>query len=121
MSGNLYAASGKFSGEVSAGNIQYGGDNGTLWGEAITQDSISGGWGGQITSGGVSTYNTTDGINASLASADFANSVFNGWSEADVIEADRIYLAGYALGTTTLTYKDGNGSTRTGRFVIWRE
>ena len=121
MSGNLYAASGKFSGEVSAGNIQYGGDNGTLWGEAITQDSISGGWGGQIESGGVSTYNTTDGINASLASADFANSVFNGWSEAYTIGADRIYLGGSALGRQTLTYKDGNGNTRTGNFVTWRE
>ena len=121
MSGNLYANSGRFEGEVCAGNIQYGGANGTLWGEAITSESLSGGWGGQIESGGISTYNTTGGINASLASADFANSVFNGWTEASVIGADRMYLGGYPLGLSTLSYKDGYGNTRTGRFVMWRE
>ena len=121
MSGYLHAASGRFDGEVRAGSIAYGGDDGTLWGEAITSESLSGGWGGQIESGGISTYNTTGGINASLASADFANSVFNGWAEASVIGADRMYLAGYPLGLSTLSYKDGYGNTRTGRFVMWRE
>lgn len=103
MSGNLYAASGKFSGEVSAGNIQYGGDNGTLWGEAITQDSISGGWGGQITSGGVSTYNTTDGINASLASADFAEGVFNGWNEAPEVAVGSLKIDGHYLNRASIS------------------
>lgn len=114
MSGNLYAASGKFSGEVSAGNIQYGGENGTLWGEAITQDSISGGWGGQIESGGVSTYNTTDGINASLASADFAEGVFNGWNEAPEMTVGSLKIDGHYLNRASISI----GGTRY-KLVTW--
>lgn len=114
MSGNLYAASGKFSGEVSAGNIQYGGDNGTLWGEAITSESLSGGWGGQIASGGISTYNTTGGINESLGYADFANGVFNGWNEAPEVAVGSLKIDGHYLNRASISI----GNTRY-KLVTW--
>ena len=103
MSGYLYANSGRFEGEVRAGSISYGGSDGTLWGEAITSESISGGWGGQLVSGGVSTYNTTGGINASLASADFAEGVFNGWNEAPEIAAGSIKIDGHYLNRASIS------------------
>lgn len=121
MSGNLEATSGRFIGEVYAGRINYGGDAGHLWGEAISEGSVSGGWGGQIAGGTIGTYNTTGGINASLGYADFANGVFNGWNVASAIGADRIYLAGHPLGLQTVSYTDGNGNSRTMNIVSWRD
>ncbi|MBQ8797235.1 MAG: hypothetical protein IJZ56_03455 [Oscillospiraceae bacterium] len=78
-SGNLTAASGTFTGNVRAGSIQYGGDNGTLHASALTGHSITG---SQIGYNTISTAYTSGGINTSLGYADFANGVFNGWNQA---------------------------------------
>lgn len=121
MSGNLEAASGRFTGEVYAGNINYGGEAGHLWGEAISEGSVSGGWGGQIAGGSIGTFNTSGGINTSLGYADFANGVFNGWNVASSIGASRIYLADHPLGLSTISYKDGNGNSRMMNIVSWRD
>lgn len=121
MAGNLEAASGRFTGEVYAGRINYGGDAGHLWGEAISEGSVSGGWGGQISGGSIGTYNTTGGINTSLSYADFANGVFNGWNVASTIGASRMFLANHALGLSTISYKDSNGYSRTAQVVVWRD
>lgn len=78
--GQLYAENGYFRGRVDAGSINYGGDAGHLWGEAISEGSVSGGWGGQIAGGSIGTFNTSGGINTSLGYADYANGVFSGWN-----------------------------------------
>lgn len=75
MSGNLYAASGTFAGNVYAGNIQYGGSSGTLDGAALTSHSV---YGSQIGYNTISTSYTNSGINTSLGYADYANNVFSG-------------------------------------------
>lgn len=119
--GNLSAASGTFTGAVLAGSIQYGGWAGTLDGAGLTSNSVAGGYGGPLQLGTVSTSTLTNGVNTSLSYADFANGVFNGWNTANAIGANRMYLAGKALGTETITYKDANGNTRTAKIVSWRD
>ena len=56
-SGNLTANSGTFRGNVSAGNIQYGGSYGTFSGYGITSATIGTGSGTALTSGAVSGIN----------------------------------------------------------------
>lgn len=77
--GNLTAVSGVFTGLVRAGNIQYGGEYGTLPGGALTDHSVRG---TQIGYNSISTAYTSGGINTSLGYADFANGVFGGWNTA---------------------------------------
>ena len=121
MSGKLTASSGRFEGTVYAGSIDYGGKAGHLWGEAISSESIFGGSDGQIAGETIGTFNTTGGINTSLGYADYANGVFNGWNTPYAIGAEHIYLAGNALGTSAISYMDGNGNSRTLNVVVWRE
>lgn len=121
MGGNLTAYSGRFEGTVYAGSIDYGGKAGYLWGEAISSESIFGGSDGQIAGETIGTFNTTGGINTSLGYADYANGVFNGWNTPYAIGAEHIYLAGNALGTSAISYMDGNGNSRTLNVVVWRE
>ena len=75
--GNLSAASGTFSGNVYAGNIQYGGSAGYMSGGGISRGSI---YGNRLALNTVSTEYTSSGINTSLGYADFANGVFNGYN-----------------------------------------
>lgn len=106
MAGNLEAASGRFTGEVYAGRINYGGDAGHLWGEAISEGSVSGGWGGQIAGGSIGTFNTSGGINTSLGYADFSNGVFNGWNKASEVNTGSLKLDGHYLNRASI--KIGN-------------
>ena len=115
--GNLSAASGTFSGNVNAGNIQYGGKAGYLSGSGLASHSV---YGSQIGYNTISTAYTSGGINTSLGYADYANGVFNGWNTASTIGANRIYLDGRALGTSTISYTDGNGNKRSANIVVWR-
>ena len=115
--GNLSAASGTFSGNVNAGNIQYGGNAGYLSGSGLESHSV---YGSQIGYNTISTAYTSGGINTSLGYADYANGVFNGWNTASTIGANRIYLDGRALGTSTISYTDGNGNKRSANVVVWR-
>lgn len=124
MAGNLSAASGHFSGSVNAGNINYGGDAGHLWGDAISSGSISGGSGGQIANATITTANTGWGINTSLGNADFAADCVRGYRSfgnmiGTYLSASRISLGGYSLGRTDITYKDGNGKTKHLNVVTW--
>lgn len=86
--GNLTAASGTFLGTVRAGNIQHGGDNGTLHASALTGHSITG---SQIGYGAISTAYTSRGINTSLGYADYANEVFSGISTAQLIGVHSLF------------------------------
>ena len=114
MAGNLEAASGRFTGEVYAGRISYGGAAGTFDGGGITQGSVSGGYGGQIGGGAVTTYNTTGGINTSLGYADYANGVFNGWNEAKEVAAKSVRIDGHYLNRASISI----GGTRY-KLVTW--
>ena len=121
MSGNLEAASGRFTGEVYAGRINYGGDAGHLWGEAISEGSVSGGWGGQIAGGSIGTFNTSGGINTSLGYADFANGVFNGWNTAPSLATeDRgLVVGGHTIAVASTAFRDGLGGTVSLRYLTW--
>lgn len=128
--GNLHASSGTFSGTVRAGSIAYGGNNGTLNGYAITPRSITGGENGNIDWGTLTTKNMVSGINASLGFADFANGVFNGYSEAPFMKclrvtcsgamsAGRFALAGRDVALQTMSVSTPDGSTKTIRYLGW--
>lgn len=121
MAGNLEAASGRFTGEVYAGRINYGGDAGHLWGEAISEGSVSGGWGGQIAGGSIGTFNTSGGINTSLGYADFANGVFNGWNTAPSLATeDRgLVVGGHTIAVASTAFRDGLGGTVSLRYLTW--
>ena len=118
MSGELTASSGRFEGTVYAGCIDYGGDAGYFSGSGLSGDSVGA---GKIVGNSLSTGQFTEGVNASLGYADYANGVFNGWNTPYAIGAEHIYLDGNALGTSTISYMDGNGSSRTLNVVVWRE
>lgn len=121
MAGNLEAASGRFTGEVYAGRINYGGDAGHLWGEAISEGSVSGGWGGQIAGGSIGTFNTSGGINTSLGYADFANGVFNGWNTAPSLATeDRgLVIGGHQIAVASTSFRDGTGGTVSLKYLTW--
>lgn len=106
MAGNLTAYSGRFTGEVYAGNISYGGGAGYFYGGGISSGSISGGWGGQIGSGTITTANTISGINASLSNGDYAYGACNGWNDMN-IGRNSLYVGGHLVG---LAYKEGVGN-----------
>ena len=114
---NLYADSGTFEGAVYAGNIQYGGDYGTMSGSGVTSHSISG---SRLAYNTVSTSYTSTGINTSLGYADFANGVFNGVNTANYlrVSAGRLYVGDYSGGWRTINYVDHNGTNRSARVLV---
>lgn len=118
MSGKLAASSGRFEGTVYAGSIDYGGDAGYFSGSGLSGGSVGA---GKIVGNSLSTGQFTEGVNASLGYADYANGVFNGWNTPYAIGAEHIYLDGNALGTSTISYMDGNGNSRTLNVVVWRK
>lgn len=114
--GNLYAENGYFRGSVSAGRIDYGGDDGYFNGGGITSGSISGGYGGQIYGGSIGNYAVSGGINTSLGYADFANGVFNGWNTASYVDAAVLFASSFYFKDEEVawrTIKDGNGLSQT--------
>ena len=114
--GNLYAENGYFRGSVSAGRIDYGGDDGYFNGGGITSGSISGGYGGQIYGGSIGNYAVSGGINTSLGYADFANGVFNGWNTASYVDAAVLFASSFYFKDDEVawrTIKDGNGLSQT--------
>lgn len=114
--GNLYAENGYFRGSVSAGRIDYGGDDGYFNGGGITSGSISGGYGGQIYGGSIGNYAVSGGINTSLGYADFANGVFNGWNTASYVDTSVLFASSFYFKDREVawrTIKDGNGLSQT--------
>lgn len=98
MQGNLTASSGTFSGNVYAGNIQYGGDAGYFSGGGISSGSI---YGNRLASNTITTEYTSGGINTSLGYADFSNGVFNGWNTAGYVSATYGYFSNVVMGGYT--------------------
>lgn len=121
MAGNLDAASGRFTGEVYAGRISYGGSAGTFDGEGLTQGSVSGGYGGAIGGGTIGTFNTTGGINASLGYANFADDVFNWRQTAPYVCCKYVVIDGRRYSPGTLRYLNQNGAVTTTRVLMTQD
>lgn len=122
--GNLTARSGTFNGTIYAENISYGDySGGYLNGGAIAGGSL---YGDRLVANTITTDYTDTGINGSLGRADAAYNVVNGYSKfstliGSTLSADDIKLGSDSrtLGTTQITYKDGNNMTKTLNVVTW--
>lgn len=111
--GNLYAENGYFRGSVSAGMIDYGGNDGYLDGSGLASHSV---YGSEIGYNTISTAYTSGGINTSLGYADFANGVFNGWNTASYVDAAILFASSFYFKDEEVawrTIKDGNGLSQT--------
>ena len=111
--GNLYAENGYFRGSVSAGRIDYGGDDGYLDGSGLASHSV---YGSEIGYNTISTAYTSGGINTSLGYADFANGVFNGWNTASYVDTSVLFASSFYFKDKEVawrTIKDGNGLSQT--------
>lgn len=123
--GNLTAASGTFTGAVNAGSIRYGGDYGTLNGGGITSRSISGGSGGAISYSTLTRDNMISGINTALSNGNWAANLFSGVADYSAsikigkVSCTDLYQDGYGFSTDSITFKDGDGYSRTIRFWGW--
>ena len=122
MQGNLKATSGTFTGNVYAGNIQYGDSAGYLSGSGLESHSV---YGSQIGYNTISTAYTSDGINDSLGYADYANGVFGGWNTANYTKVHNLFvdkemtLRDSIIGKKTLIVATPNGKTETIRYLSW--
>lgn len=105
MAGNLYAASGTFSGAVYAGNIQYGGSYGTLHASGLTGHSITG---SQIGYNTISTAYTSGGINTSLGYADWAYGALNGWNTISLLSTNSIVTKSLEVNNRAASWKYGS-------------
>lgn len=107
--GNLYATSGTFTGAVSAGNIQYGGDDGYMSGYGIGSHTVSG---NRLQYNTVSTSYTSGGINSSLANADWAYGAVNGWNTVQrlrIVDGE-LYLGSSRIYRKRISVMGINGS-----------
>lgn len=110
--GNLEASSGKFTGTVYAGSIQYGSTGGYFSGDGISSGSISG---NRLVANTVGTAYTSPGINKSLGYANFSHDVFSGNDRASTVWASslRVGSSGTQFTRQTISFKDYYGNTRT--------
>lgn len=99
MQGNLSASSGTFSGNVYAGNIQYGGRAGYMSGGGLSDYSVGG---GKVAGSTLYPRVMSSGIVSSLNNGDYARNLFSGVAD---------YNASIRIGTVSCTdlYKGGYG------------
>lgn len=118
MAGNLEAASGRFTGEVYAGRINYGGDAGYFSGGGLSGGSVGA---GKIVGNSLGTGQFAGGVNTSLGYADFANGVFNGWNTAPSLSTeDRgLVIGGHRVAVASTSFRDGTGGTVSLRYLTW--
>lgn len=106
--GNLYAENGYFRGNVSAGKIDYGGNDGYFSGSGLVAHSV---YGSQIGYSTISTAYTNRGINTSLDYADTFNDACSGSYVAEFyasyLYTARLYLDGRRY--KPITIQDLNG------------
>lgn len=110
--GNLSATSGTFSGNVYAGNIQYGGSAGYFSGAGLEQYSVSGGYGGAIAPStiigeNVGSYTLTGGYNGNLAysTVEYGNTGFTGTlDQVGINQSNIAAINGYFTGTANFNY-----------------
>lgn len=130
-SGNLYAASGTFTGTVYAGNIEYGGNKGTLNGSGITDSTITGGkvssntiTGGKLVNNTITADKLAEAVKKILGMAEDAYGALWGDMRAgdiacDQLSADDMLLDGKRLSNTTIRYTNSDGGTSTMNVVTW--
>lgn len=119
MQGNLYAASGKFDGEIYARNIRYGEQGGvnygTINGGAISVGSIVGGPFGQL---------SPDVVSSLQKAEDAYNVLFNNVRAKAIasrqVSADEILLDGKKLGMSSIAYVGTDGRNHSIQVVTWR-
>lgn len=126
MYGNLYAASGTFTGAVRAGSIQYGTDAagtdwGTFSGAGLTANSVSGGQYGKISYGGITSYNVNEAINDALGYASAAHNFLSGTTEADYIYVKSMSLDKKKIYRGTIQYTNWDGTHLTANVVKWTD
>ena len=110
--GNLSATSGTFSGNVYAGNIQYGGSYGTFDGAGLTPYSVSGGYNGQIGAGtiiggNIGSYTVTGGSygNLDTYTVEYGNTGFTGTlDQVGINQSNIAAINGYFTGTANFNY-----------------
>lgn len=119
MSGKLYAASGEFAGSVRAGSIQYGGNNGYFNGGGIARNSVSGGYGGAINLGTLSTVNFASAVNASLGYANFANDVLKGTQECSFLRTAKLSVNEKIISLKSEMVMMADGSTKRISYLGW--
>lgn len=124
MFGNLTAKNGTFNGTIYAQNIAFGENGGYLSGGAIASNTLNG---SSLVIGTVDSTYLSSGVNTSLSRAESAYAVCIGnaratWLKTNTLSANTIYLGGsISLGTTQITYKDGNGKTSYLNVVTWND
>ena len=120
--GNLSAASGTFSGNVYAGNIQYGGSAGYMSGGGLSDYSIGG---GKVAGSTLGTRVMTGGIISSLNNGDYAANLFSGVSDYNAsirigtVSCTSLYKGGYGFSTKSKTIKDYYGNNVTIAYWGW--
>lgn len=120
-SGNLTAASGTFTGYVKAGRIQYGDDDGYFPGSGLESHSV---YGSQIGYNTVTTAHTSNGINASLANADYSYGCLKGWNtisalHAGSLDTNDLTIEGHQIDRATIRYTNQSGGTSTAHVLVW--
>lgn len=108
MAGNLEAASGRFTGEVYAGSINYGGEAGYFSGSGLSGGSVGA---GKIVGNSLSTGQFAGGVNTSLGFADFSNGVFNDYNTASVVRCSSLRVGGSYFNPITIYYTNASGGT----------
>ena len=127
MQGNLSASSGTFSGNVYAGNIQYGGNAGYFSGGGISSGSI---YGNRMVANTISTAYTSSGINSTLSHADWSYGVLNGWTMIEKISAKWVYandgchvgslaVGGSQISKKSVVVKNSAGNNVTLYYLGW--
>ena len=120
--GNLYAENGYFRGSVNAGNIQYGGDAGTLSGRGISSGSISG---NRLVGGTITTAYTSSGINAALNDGTWAANILSGVQDYNVsirvgtVSCLNLFQDGNGFSMKSATFKDYDGNNVTIKYWGW--
>lgn len=120
--GNLTASSGKFTGTVYAGSIQYGETGGYFSGSGISSGSI---YGNRMVANTISTDYTSTGINASLANANWAANCFSGIADYKAsikigkVSCTELYQGGYGFTKKSATLVDSDGDSLTITYWGW--
>ena len=103
-SGNLYAKSGTFEGNIYAGNIQYGGSYGTFNGSGLSGGSVGT---GKITDGAITKAKLEKALGVDIdATKAYVNSV--AWGSSGIqVPNNGLKMAGMVIGIHTATTASG--------------
>ena len=128
VNGNMTVRNATVRGRLSAGDIWYGGNDGTLSGNGITDSSITGGkiglgeitggtngWGGSsghiapgtVAYGNTAFTGTLDQVGTNKSNIEALNNYFIGWAVASYIKTSQFNLNGALHYNSRMTIRDG--------------